>query len=59
MQDLDIGFQQWWSAKDSRVRGRNPKDKADYIKMHGEIVRVGDEFSNGLLHPGDKGRKIE
>lgn len=46
-------FKQWWTADDTRVRGLNPRDRADHRKMHGEICRVDTPFSNGLMHPGD------
>lgn len=46
-QELGIEFHQWWSARDSRVRD-------SHKAMHGQIVRVGTLFSNGLRHPGDR-----
>jgi SPP1 gp7 family putative phage head morphogenesis protein len=52
-------YEQWWTAEDERVRGNNPKDIADHISMHGQIVRVGDPFSNGLMYPGDRSGPIE
>lgn len=59
LQELGVEYQKWWTAKDSRVRGRNSKDKADHVKMHGQIVKVGDKFSNGLEYPGDRSGRIE
>jgi len=52
MEEFDINYHQWWSAEDDDVR-----DSHDDI--HGEIVRVGDEFSNGLKYPGDRDGPIE
>lgn len=59
MEDLNVEFQRWISAHDRRVRGNDPKDKADHRKMDGQIVRVGDKFSNGLRYPGDRNGRIE
>lgn len=49
----------WITALDDRVRGLNPKDAADHVSMHGEITRLGEPFSNGLLFPGDRDGPIE
>lgn len=48
-----IQFHQWITANDDRVRGNDPNDIADHVSLHEEIVRVGDEFVNGLKFPGD------
>lgn len=48
---LGVKYHQWWSAGDNKVR--NEPD-ADHVYMHGQIVRVGEPFSNGLYHPGDR-----
>jgi len=53
-QELELEYDQWWSAGDSRVRGTDPKDTADHVYMHGQIARVGKPFSNGLTYPGDR-----
>jgi len=54
-QELGVEFHQWWTGDDERVRdGPN----ADHVEMHGQIVRVGDYFSNGLERPGDKSGDI-
>lgn len=45
-------YEQWWTAEDEWVR-------SSHQMVHGEIVRVGDTFSNGLKHPGDKSGPIE
>lgn len=51
-------FEQWVSADDDRVRGRPgglyEDALADHDRLHGEITRVDDPFSNGLQHPGDR-----
>lgn len=52
MEEFNIEYHQWWTAEDDDVR-----DSHDEI--HGEIVRVGDEFSNGLKYPGDRDGPIE
>lgn len=45
--ELGIVYHQWWAAMDERVR-------VSHAEHHGQIVRVGDPFSNGLLFPGDR-----
>lgn len=51
-QEMDVEYQQWWTAEDPRVR-------EEHEEMHGQIVRVGQPFSNGLLYPGDTDGPIE
>lgn len=51
-QALGIEYHQWYSARDSRVRD-------SHEDIHGEITRVGDNFSNGLRYPGDRRGRIE
>lgn len=51
-QELGVEYHQWYTAEDERVRDR-------HVDVHGEIVRVGEPFSNGLLRPGDKMGVIE
>lgn len=48
-----LDYYQWYSNIDSKTRGQKKGDKANHIKMHREIVRKGELFSNGLRHPGD------
>jgi len=48
-----IDYYQWLSTKDNRTRGQKKGDKANHLKMNGEIVRKGEAFSNGLKFPGD------
>ncbi|WP_406532502.1 phage minor head protein [Methanobrevibacter sp.] len=52
-QEMDVEYTQWSSAHDSRVRGLKPKDKANHVKMDGEIIPLGGTYSNGLQYPGD------
>jgi len=47
-----VEYHQWITARDSRVR-----DIHEYLD--GQIVRVGDTFSNGLRHPRDRAGDIE
>ena len=52
MEKLDVEYEQWWTAGDDRVRDQ-------HIWMHGQITKVGDNFSNGLAHPHDRMGPIE
>lgn len=45
--ELGVGYHQWWSARDDRVR-------PDHQERHGEIVQIGDPFGNNLQYPGDR-----
>lgn len=56
--EFHINYHMWWSADDDRVRDGTTSD-ADHTYMHGQIVRVGEPFSNGLLYPGDMSGPIE
>lgn len=58
-QEMGVEYTQWTSAHDSRVRGLKPKDKANHVKMDGEIIPLGGTFSNGLQYPGDTKGPIE
>lgn len=58
-QDMNVQYTQWISRIDKRTRTYRKGDKADHIKMDGEIIRLGDTYSNGLKYPGDKTGKIE
>ena len=53
-QELGVEFHQWLTNITEATRGQRASDWADHIEMNGQIVRVGDEFSNGLTYPGDK-----
>jgi hypothetical protein len=50
--DENAEYRQWITAEDDRVRDGSSGD-ADHVSMHGEIVRSGDPYSNGLMYPGD------
>jgi len=47
-----IDYHQWWTADDDDVRD-------SHADLHGEIVRVGTEFSNGLKYPKDRSGPFE
>lgn len=57
--ELELEYDMWWTSEDDRVRGTDPKDTADHVSMHGQIARVGEPFSNGLLYPGDRNGEIK
>ena len=46
-QELGVRYHMWYTAEDERVR-------SSHADIHGEIVRVGEPFSNGLYYPGDR-----
>jgi hypothetical protein len=58
LEDLGVQYKQWLTARDTRVRGHKPEDKANHVKMHGEVVKLGERFSNGLYIPGDRTGEI-
>lgn len=47
MQNEGVNFHEWISSRDAEVR--------DTHQIDGEVRRVGSEFSNGLLYPGQVG----
>ncbi len=49
--DNAVEYHQWWTGQDARVRD-------SHKLLHGEIVRVGNSFSNGLSYPGDRSGPI-
>jgi SPP1 gp7 family putative phage head morphogenesis protein len=51
MQEYEVEYIMWITAHDERVR-KGPK--ANHRKLHGQITKRGDKFSNGLEHPGDR-----
>jgi SPP1 gp7 family putative phage head morphogenesis protein len=51
MSDARVSFGQWITAQDERVRDT---EDANHVILHGQIVRMGQPFSNGLKFPGDK-----
>lgn len=53
--ELGIDFKKKWvSTHDGRTR-TFPRDAADHLAMDGEMVEYEEEFSNGLMFPGDDG----
>lgn len=58
IQELGVQYEMWVTADDDRVRGNDPRDQGDHVRLHGQITRTGDAFENGLLHPGDFGPGI-
>jgi hypothetical protein len=58
MEEYGVQHKQWLTARDSRVRGNKPTDKANHIKLHGEVVGINERFSNGLYIPGDRSGPI-
>jgi SPP1 gp7 family putative phage head morphogenesis protein len=54
LEDLGVQYKQWLTAKDTRVRGHKPENKANHVKLHGEVVKINERFSNGLFIPGDR-----
>lgn len=51
-----IQYHQWITAEDDRVRDT---DAVSHVVLHGEIVKVGQAFSNGLKFPGDRSGPIQ
>ena len=58
-QNYDVQYTMWVSAKDDRVRTYKKGDKADHRILNGQIIRLGDTYSNGLKYPGDTDGPIE
>lgn len=54
MREYGVRYKQWLTVNDSRVRGRNPKDKYDHVHLHGQVVEFDEPYSNGMMHPGDR-----
>lgn len=54
--ELGIEYHQWWTAEDERVR---ETEDANHVEMHGQIVKLGERFSNGLEYPGDRSGPLE
>ncbi len=54
--ELGVEYHQWWTAEDERVR---ETEQADHVYLHAQIVKLGEPFSNVLVHPGDRSGPIE
>jgi SPP1 gp7 family putative phage head morphogenesis protein len=57
--ETGVQYTMWITAHDDRVRGLKPTDTADHVALDGEIIRLGDTYSNGLRYPGDTDGPIE
>ena len=51
-ESLDVEYTQWIAADDDRTR-------ESHVEVDREIIRIGDEYSNGLKYPGDTDGPIE
>jgi len=51
-EDLGVEYTQWVAASDDRTRD-------SHLELDGEIIRMGDSYSNGLAFPGDTSGDIE
>jgi len=51
-QEYDIEYTMWIAADDERTR-------ESHLEINGEIIRLGDTYSNGLKYPGDTDGPIE
>lgn len=58
-QEFGIEYTMWITAHDDRVRGLKETDTADHVELDGQIIRLGDTYSNGLKYPGDTDGPIE
>ena len=50
--EVGVEYTQWIAASDDRVR-------ESHEEINGEIIRIGDKYSNGLEYPGDTNGDIE
>jgi len=51
-EEMNVGYTQWIAADDDRTRD-------SHAEINGEIIRIGDTYSNGLAYPGDTSGPIE
>ena len=58
-QDYGVEYTMWITAHDDRVRGLKESDTADHVELDGQIIRLGDTYSNDLKYPGDTDGPIE
>ena len=58
-QEFGVEYTMWITAHDDRVRGLKETDTADHVKLDGQIIRLGDTYSNDLKYPGDTDGPIE
>ena len=57
--EIGVEYTMWITAHDDRVRGLKETDNADHAILDGEIIPIGNEYSNGLKYPGDTDGPIE
>ena len=57
--EMGIEYTMWITSHDDRVRGLKETDTANHAELDGEIIRLGDTYSNGLKFPGDTDGPIE
>lgn len=58
MQEYGVRYKQWLTVGDDRVRGNDPHDEYDHIHLHGQVVEFDEEYSNGMMYPGDRSGDI-
>lgn len=51
LRTLHVELHQWLTASDDRVR-------AEHVSLDGQVVKVGQRFTNGLRYPGDRSGDI-
>lgn len=51
-EEVGVEYTQWIAAGDDRVR-------ESHVEIDGEIIQIGDKYSNGLSYPGDTSGPIE
>lgn len=47
LKDIGAEYKQWLTAEDDSVR-------ESHVDVHGEVVKIDEEFTNGLQYPGDR-----
>lgn len=58
MKEYGVNYKQWLSVGDDRVRGNHSNDEYDHVYMHGQVVKMDEPFSNGLMYPTDRSGDI-
>lgn len=56
MRQEGIGYHEWITARDDRVRPEGkpvPPGYGNHADVDGQVVKIGDEFRNGLKYPND------
>lgn len=54
MREYNVDYKQWITVGDERVRGSDPNDEYDHVHLHGQVVKVDEPFTNGLMYPTDR-----